>query len=184
MPHFNCMANGGLFNQMVDHRLEDLRGLKHLLTGGEALSPTHVSKALQGLPRSQLINGYGPTENTTFTCCYHFPRSWPSTRPVPIGRPISNTCVLVLDQNMTPVPVGVPGELYTGGDGLALGYLKRPELTAERFVPNPFQTGSVLYRTGDLVRWSADGTLEFLRRLDNQVKIRGHRIEPGSSSTF
>jgi len=169
----------GLFNQMVDHRLEDLRGLKHLLTGGEALSPSHVSRALVALPGSQLINGYGPTENTTFTCCYRLPRSWPSTRPVPIGHPISNTGVHVLDQNMRPVPVGVPGELYAGGDGLALGYLKRPELTAERFVSNPFETGSVLYRTGDLVRWAPDGTLEFLRRLDNQVKIRGHRIEPG-----
>jgi amino acid adenylation domain-containing protein len=169
----------GLFNQMVDHRLQDLRGLKHTLTGGETLSPPHVSQALGALTSCQLINGYGPTENTTFTCCYGLPSSWPATRPVPIGRPIANTRVYVLDKNMVPVPVGVPGELYAGGDGLALGYINRPQLTAERFVPDPFAPGSLLYRTGDLVRWSADGTLEFLRRADDQVKIRGHRVEPG-----
>jgi amino acid adenylation domain-containing protein len=170
----------GLFNQMVDHHLQDLRRVKHLLTGGEILSPQHVSKVLQGLPGCQLINGYGPTENTTFTCCYSLSGAWQPNRSVPIGRPVSNTFVYVLDKNMVPVPVGVPGELYAGGDGLAEGYLNRPELTAERFVPNPFesQQGSRLYRTGDLVRWSPEGILEFLERIDDEVKIRGHRVEP------
>src|SRR5206468_477186 len=102
----------------------------------------------------QVINGYGPTENTTFTCCYRLGPSWPTDKPVPIGRPISNTTVYVLDKYLRPVPIGVPGELYTGGDGLAMEYLHQPDLTREKFVPNPFNDGTSprLYRTGDLVR--------------------------------
>ena len=171
----------GLFQQMTDQQLEDLQGLKYLLAGGDVLSPAHVAKAVKHLPNCQLINGYGPTENTTFTCCYRVPKTWRPDQPVPIGRPISNTHVYVLDRDMTPVPIGIPGELYAGGDGLALEYLNRPDLNAQRFVPNPFdrEHGSRLYRTGDLVRWRADGNLEFLARTDDQIKIRGHRVEPG-----
>ncbi len=175
-----------LFNAIVDERPQALAPLRECLTGGEALSVAHVRKAYEHLPASvQLINGYGPTENTTFTCCHRIPRELPpGLTSIPIGRPITNTKVYVVDRRLRPVPVGVVGELVTGGDGLARGYLGRPELDAERFVPNPFGPGR-LYRTGDLVRWLAPtdpaqcGTLEFLGRTDDQVKIRGHRIEPG-----
>lgn len=171
-----------LFNAIIDEAPHILASLRQLLTGGEALSPMHVRRALESLPETRLINGYGPTESTTFTCCYTIPRSFePSARSVPIGRPIGNTRVYLLDDRMQPVPVGVPGELYIGGDGLARGYRKRSELTAERFVPDPFGNDSTakLYRTGDLARFLPDGNIDFLGRLDQQVKIRGFRIEPG-----
>jgi amino acid adenylation domain-containing protein len=171
----------GLFDQMVEHQLEALRGLKYLLAGGDVLSPVHVSKAARELSGCELINGYGPTENTTFSCCFRVPRAWPEDRPVPLGRPISNTCVYVLDQKLAPVPIGVPGELYVSGDGLALGYLNEQVLTKDRFLRNPFNTGefAVLYRTGDRARWLGVGNLEFLGRIDQQAKIRGYRVEPG-----
>ncbi|MEO5730391.1 MAG: amino acid adenylation domain-containing protein, partial [Byssovorax sp.] len=170
-----------LFHQMVDEHLEDLRGLRYLLAGGDALSPAHVAKALAGLPDCCLINGYGPTENTTFTCCADL-RAWQERGgPLPIGRPIDDTRVYLLDAQLSPVPIGVAGEVYAAGDGLARGYLHRPELTAERFVPDPFSEvpGARLYRVGDLARWLPDGSLEFLGRVDHQVKIRGFRIELG-----
>ncbi|MGH7561799.1 MAG: non-ribosomal peptide synthetase, partial [Gemmatimonadales bacterium] len=169
-----------LFNQMVDAELPRLRGLRALLAGGDVLSVPHVRRVLQELPGVQLINGYGPTENTTFTCCHRITTADLGRGSISIGRPIANTTVYVLDRTSQPVPIGVAGELYTGGDGVALGYLHRPELTAERFLADPFAGGSArLYRTGDQVRWRPDGTIEFLGRLDQQVKIRGFRIEPG-----
>ncbi len=170
-----------LFNAIVDERPQTLRGIEQLLTGGEALSVPHVRRAMRVLgPTTQLINGYGPTESTTFACCYPIPQTLPAeSASVPIGRPIANTQAYVLDGQGQLAPVGVPGELYLGGDGLARGYLNRPETTAERFVTNPFEAGKRLYRTGDRVRWRADGTLEFLGRLDDQVKLRGFRIELG-----
>ncbi|NEQ41889.1 MAG: AMP-binding protein, partial [Okeania sp. SIO3I5] len=168
----------GLFHLMVEERLEDLKSLNQLLAGGDVLSLVHVKKALTQLKNCQLINGYGPTENTTFTCCYQITESLGELNSVPIGRPISNTKVYVLDNYLQPVPVGIPGELYIGGDGLARGYLNRSELTAEKFIPNPFGVGS-LYKTGDVVRYSPDGNIEYLGRIDNQVKIRGFRIELG-----
>ncbi|HJX26678.1 MAG TPA: amino acid adenylation domain-containing protein, partial [Thermoanaerobaculia bacterium] len=173
----------GLFHQMADAQPESLRRLSQLLAGGDVLQPGHVRRLLQEPGGPVLINGYGPTEGTTFTCCH------PMTRPeqvgvtVPIGRPIANTRVFLLDRSLTPVPPGVPGELYAAGDGLARGYLNRPELTAEKFVPAPAvcgeEPGARLYRTGDLARFLADGAVEFLGRIDQQVKIRGFRIEPG-----
>ena len=171
----------GLFHQMIDDQVENLRGLKHLLAGGDVLSPAHVAKGLRELRGCQFINGYGPTENTTFTCCYRVPQVWAQDRPVPIGKPISNTRVYLLDKHMEPVPIGMPGELYASGNGLAQGYLNQPQLTAEKFVPNPVKTDSCprLYRTGDVARWLADGTIEFLGRNDCQIKIRGYRVEPG-----
>ena len=151
-----------------------------LLTGGEALSVDHIRRAQQALPGTQFINGYGPTENTTFTCCYCIPRPLDETlRSIPIGRPIGNTRVYVLDQQLQHVPIGMPGELYAGGAGLARGYQNRPELTAERFVGNPFKAGERFYKTGDLVRYLPDGNMEFLGRIDFQVKLRGYRIELG-----
>jgi aspartate racemase len=152
-----------------------------LLSGGDVLSPEHVRKAFHALPDCRIINGYGPTENTTFTCCYTVKDERELTPSVPIGRPIANTRVYVLDSYQHPVPVGMAGELYAGGDGVARGYLHQPQLTAERFLPDPFsgKPDARLYRTGDLARWRPDGNLEFLGRLDSQVKIRGFRIELG-----
>jgi amino acid adenylation domain-containing protein len=169
----------GLFNQIIEEKPEGLKPLRQILTGGDVLSPPHIRKALSALVACRLINGYGPTENTTFTTCYPIPADFDGERSVPIGRPVSNTQCYVLDDRLQPVPIGVPGELYTGGDGLASGYLNQPEQTAKRFVPNPFQPGSRLYRTGDLVRYLADGNIEFLGRIDLQVKIRGFRVELG-----
>ncbi len=171
----------GLFHLMVDERIGDLKPLRQLLAGGDVLSPAHVLKAYRALPACRIINGYGPTENTTFTCCHTIAGEQDVVPGVPIGRPISNTQVYVLDEHRQPVPVGVAGELYTGGDGVALGYLNDPALTTERFLPDPFRPGpgARLYRTGDSIRWRADGNLEFLGRLDRQIKIRGFRVEAG-----
>ncbi|HEY0174085.1 MAG TPA: amino acid adenylation domain-containing protein [Pyrinomonadaceae bacterium] len=172
----------GLFHQMVDSQPEALRGLRQLLAGGDVLSPSHVARLLGGRPGCVLINGYGPTENTTFTCTHRMGAGWqPEGASVPIGRPIGNTRAYVLDSRMAPAPAGVAGELYAAGDGLARGYLGRAGLTAERFVPDPFSAegGGRLYRTGDRARWLGGGELEFLGRLDGQVKVRGFRIEPG-----
>jgi amino acid adenylation domain-containing protein len=171
----------GLFHLMVDERLEDLKGLRALLAGGDVLSLAHVRKVHQELGDGRLINGYGPTENTTFTTTHTVNAEIRDLQSVPIGRPISHTRVYILDRHLQPTPIGVPGELYIGGDGLARGYLNRPELSAEKFILNPLPgiTDERLYRTGDRVRWRPDGTVEFLGRLDHQVKIRGFRIELG-----
>lgn len=166
----------GLFHQMVDAELERLASVPQLVAGGDVLSPVHVNRLLERLAGGVLLNGYGPTENTTFTCCHRMAAGTRVDETVPIGRPIANTRVYVLDPALEPLPVGVPGELFIGGDGLALGYWQREDLTAEKFVSNPFGAGR-LYRTGDRVRYRADGSLEFLGRTDNQVKIRGFRIE-------
>ena len=169
----------GLFQQMVETELESLRGLRQLLAGGDALPVSHVEQVARELKDCQLINGYGPTENTTFTCCYPVQRGERFAGSVPIGFPISNTQAYVLDTELEPVPVGVVGELYAGGAGLAIGYLNDAALTAARFVPNPFSNapGARLYRTGDYARVKADGSIEFVGRIDQQVKLRGHRIE-------
>jgi len=168
----------GLFHLMVDHHLDQLRPLRQLLAGGDVLSPSHVVRALAGLPQCRLINGYGPTENTTFSCCYTVPRNYTGETPVPIGYPIRQTEALVLDDALQPVAPGGEGELYVGGAGLALGYLNRPELTAERFIAHPLRnTDARVYRTGDRVRIHGDGCLDFLGRVDRQVKINGKRVE-------
>ena len=170
----------GLFHLMVENHLDDLRGLRQLLAGGDVLSVPHVRKVFAELPNCRLINGYGPTENTTFTCCYPLKDISKVNGSVPIGFPISNTSVYVLDRQSNPVPIGIPGELYIGGDGLARGYLDRPELTEERFVRNPFSAhDDRLYRTGDLVRYKPTGEIEFIGRVDDQVKVRGFRVELG-----
>jgi len=171
-----------LFNAVVDEAPEALAGLRYIMIGGEALSVRHLARALAALPGVRLVNGYGPTEATTFTACHPVEAaSLRAATSVPIGRPIAGTDVYVLDDHGQPVPIGVTGELYVGGPGLALGYINREALTAERFVPHPFsaEPGARVYRTGDLVRWRADGALDFLGRRDGQVKIRGMRVELG-----
>ncbi|MBV8199421.1 MAG: amino acid adenylation domain-containing protein, partial [Acidobacteria bacterium] len=177
----------GLFHQAVESHLESLRPLRQLLAGGDVLAPAPVRRLLAELPGTTLINGYGPTEGVTFSCCQ--PLRDPGEvgvgtaagTGVAIGRPIANTTAYVLDRAGEPSPIGVAGELAIGGDGLARGYLHRPGETAARFVPDPFgaAAGARLYLTGDRVRRRADGRLEFLGRFDRQVKIRGFRIEPG-----
>lgn len=172
----------GLFNLMVEEQLHDLKPIKQLLAGGDVLSVWHVKKLLEELPKCQLINGYGPTENTTFTCCFSINNVDQISHSVPIGYPISNTQVYILNNYLQPVPIGVQGELYTSGDGLSRGYINQPKLTADKFIPNPYGKGR-LYKTGDLARYLPDGSIEFIGRIDNQVKIRGFRIELGEIET-
>ena len=177
----------GLFHQVIDHKVEALAPLRQLLAGGEALSLPHVNKVVETFPEIRLVNGYGPTEVTCFTTCWQAHPLRPDAPCVPIGKPISNTRVLVLDADGQPVPRGVSGELYAGGVAVARCYFGRPDLTAERFVPDPCppagEEGARLYRTGDRVRFLPDGTLEFFGRFDNQVKVRGFRIELGEIET-
>ncbi|MCF6285992.1 MAG: amino acid adenylation domain-containing protein, partial [Candidatus Hydrogenedentes bacterium] len=170
----------GLFHKMVERHLKALSGLRQLLAGGDVLSPNCVRKVLVSCPDCDVINGYGPTESTTFACC-HTVRAGAFGNVVPIGRPIANTTVYVLDTRGNPVPQGIVGELYIGGDGVARGYLNSPELTRERFLSDPFSSneGARMYRTGDLVKWLPDGILEFLGRKDSQIKLRGFRVELG-----
>ena len=169
----------GLFHLLVEHQLDALRGLRQLLAGGDVLSPTSVLRAQAALPDCQIINGYGPTENTTFTCCYRIPTSGWSGGPVPIGTPINGTYVRLLDDAMNPVPDGEIGMLYTGGLGLASGYIGDAHQSATAFIADPEHPGAILYRTGDLARRRPDGALDFFGRRDRQVKIDGKRIEPG-----
>jgi amino acid adenylation domain-containing protein len=171
----------GLFHQLIDHQLADLSGLRQILAGGDALSVAHVRALAKAQPTLRIINGYGPTENTVFTTCHTVFAAANLGTSVPIGRPVNGTSVLIVDRRGEPVPVGVPGELVTGGTGLARGYFRQPEATAERFVSHPGLNGegTRVYRTGDRARWLPDGTIEFLGRLDQQVKLRGFRIELG-----
>lgn len=170
-----------LFNAVIDSSPGMLAGVRQLLVGGEALSVPHVRRALELLPTTQIMNGYGPTEATTFACCFAVPRDLPADcAAIPIGGPIANTTVHLVDGWGRLVPPGAPGEVLIGGPGLARGYLNDSQLTAQRFVPDPFEEfpQSRLYRTGDLACRSWDGTLTYRGRLDDQVKIRGHRVEP------
>ncbi|ASZ13649.1 non-ribosomal peptide synthetase [Chitinophaga sp. MD30] len=168
------------FNQLVDDDIHIFRGLTDILVGGEQLSTTHVQQFLSAYPDIRLTNGYGPTENTTFSTSWHIRHVTPG-KSIPIGRPLHNRQAYVLDQQQQLCPVGITGELYVGGAGVAKGYLNQPALTAEKFIQHP-QLGR-LYRTGDKTRWLPDGSLEFLGRIDEQVKIRGYRIEPGEIET-
>lgn len=166
-----------LFNQLADMDINIFNGLKYLLVGGEKLSAHHVNKAKTAHPDLVVINGYGPTENTTFTLCHRIDKLY--QQDIPIGKPIANTQVLILDIRDELVPVGVAGEICAAGDGLARGYLNDPALTEKKFTPHPFEPDQRIYRTGDIGRWLSDGTIEFLGRKDDQVKVRGYRIEPG-----
>jgi amino acid adenylation domain-containing protein len=182
-----ALLTASWFNMTIDEDPQVLAGLQQLAPCGEALSVPHIRRAMELLPNVELINGYGPTETTTFACCHkirHLPG--PSATSIPIGSPIANTECYILDQNLQPVPVGVKGELYIGGVGLARGYRNQPDLTQERFIRNPFSDDpqSRLYKTGDAARFLPDGTIDYLGRLDDQVKIRGFRIELGHLETI
>jgi amino acid adenylation domain-containing protein len=171
-----------LFNSIIEESPEALKPVRQLLTGGEALSVSHVRRAHKSMPNTQLINGYGPTENTTFSCCHRIDdESIEGHSSIPIGKPIANSEAYILDAHLRLAGIGVPGELCLGGDGLALGYVDRPELTVERFVNVQIDDGSNrrIYKTGDICRWLNSGIIEFMGRADEQVKIRGFRIELG-----
>jgi amino acid adenylation domain-containing protein len=178
----SMFLTSALFNEIMASHPDSFDGLTNLLVGGDALNAARIRQLLAGpsAPR-RLLNGYGPTEATTFAVVHHITDVPADAASVPIGRPIANTTAYVLDPYQRPVPLGVPGELYLGGPGVARGYADRPALTADHFVPDPYAgpPGSRLYRTGDVVRWRPGGVLDFLGRIDDQVKISGFRIEPG-----
>ena len=168
------------FNQLVDGSPSGFKNLNYLLFGGEAADPRRVQQLLLNHPPKKLLHVYGPTETTTFATWYPVTQVPAGAVTVPIGRPIGNTQIYVLDSFLQPVPIGVTGEIHIGGDGLAREYLGRPDLTAEKFVPYPFsnRAGARLYKTGDLARYLPDKNIEFVGRADRQFKIRGFRIEP------
>ncbi|MGD6828646.1 non-ribosomal peptide synthetase [Bacillus pumilus] len=179
----NCLPTA-LFNRLVEHDPKSVVGYRTLLVGGEAMSSEHARKALPHM-EGVLINAYGPTENTTLATTHRVTDVLEDARSVPIGVPVSNSTVVILDEALNPVPAGVKGEIYIGGTGLAKGYLHDLERTQERFIDNPFPEleGDKLYRSGDLGTWRSDGTIEYLGRKDNLVKIRGYRIECGEIET-
>ncbi|WP_298739283.1 amino acid adenylation domain-containing protein, partial [uncultured Chitinophaga sp.] len=166
----------GFLNQLVDNHIELFKTIEVVLTGGDKLSPVHVNTLLRKYPHLSVINCYGPTENASFSTTFRIEEQMDL---VPIGKPVSNSQVYIVDSHRALVPIGVAGEICLAGDGLTSGYLNKPALTAEKFIPNPFRPGELMYTSGDLGRWLPDGNIEFLGRKDEQVKIRGYRIEPG-----
>ncbi|MEN1836363.1 amino acid adenylation domain-containing protein [Pseudomonas lijiangensis] len=174
----------GLFHQYASGLYDAFAQLRYLIVGGDVLDPSVIAQVLKNGAPEHLLNGYGPTEATTFSATHEIKTVGEGS--IPIGKPLANTRLYVLDARQQPVPLGVTGELYIGGDGVALGYLNRAELTEQVFVADPFSTDPTarLYRTGDLACWLADGTVEYRGRNDQQVKIRGFRIEPGEIETL
>ncbi|MFD3995344.1 amino acid adenylation domain-containing protein, partial [Streptomyces sp. NPDC058583] len=171
----------GLFRLVAEEDPGAFAGLGEVWTGGDVVPPEAVRRVMEACPNLTVVNGYGPTETTTFATSHPVRRPFDYDGALPIGRPLDNTRLYVLDDHLGLVAPGVPGELYIAGAGLARGYLGRPAQTAERFVADPYGSaaGSRMYRTGDLVRWSREGEIEYLGRADQQVKLRGFRIEPG-----
>jgi amino acid adenylation domain-containing protein len=164
----------GWLNQLIDNHIDIFEGLTNIVAGGDRLSSVHIAALRQQYPGLVVYNGYGPTENTTFSCCYTITTVGDN---IPIGTPIDNSMAWIVDDCMQLLPIGAIGELCVGGAGLARGYLNRESLTKEKFVVNPFMLGQRMYRTGDLARWLTDGNIEFKGRRDHQVKIKGYRIE-------
>jgi acyl-coenzyme A synthetase/AMP-(fatty) acid ligase len=171
------LLTAGLFHAMIVEHPEAFTHVRHVMTGGDVISPAHVARLFEIRPDVLFTNGYGPTKNTSHTT-YWTSRGPAEGQRVPIGAAITGTRVLVLDRSLQPVPPGVCGEVYTGGLGLAHGYVGQPSRTAERFVANPFHPGQRLYRTGDLAFWRVDGVLEFIGRSDREIKIRGFGVDP------
>jgi len=176
VTHLQCTPSLARFLISSQESLESLRGVRKLMLGGEVL-PSGLVAQLRQVASGEIFNLYGPTETTVWSAAHRIVRDEPV---IPIGRPIANTQIYILDAHLRPAPLGAPGELFIGGAGVARGYHNRPELTAKKFLPDPFQPESStrMYRTGDLARYRPDGDLEFLGRIDNQVKILGFRIEP------
>ncbi|MFI1741190.1 non-ribosomal peptide synthase/polyketide synthase [Streptomyces sioyaensis] len=176
----SCLwLTAGLFRLLAQEDPGCLRGAREVWTGGEAVPGAAVRRLLDACPELTVVDGYGPTETTTFATRRVFRAGDPLPAALPIGRPLDNTRVYVLDDALQPQPPGIPGELYIAGAGLARGYGGRPGATAERYLADPFgPAGTRMYRTGDIVRWSADGELHFVGRADDQIKIRGFRVEP------
>jgi natural product biosynthesis luciferase-like monooxygenase protein len=178
VTHLQCTPSFARLLAQSPESRRALHPLRRLLLGGEAL-PVDLAEQMRDAIAGELHNMYGPTETTVWSTTHQVGRGQSVSGGVPVGRPIANTQIYILDRFSQPVPTGVPGELYIGGDGLARGYWRHPELSRKKFIPHPFAVGSRLYRTGDAARWRSDGVIEFLGRLDHQVKIRGHRIELG-----
>ncbi|MCP4137937.1 MAG: amino acid adenylation domain-containing protein, partial [bacterium] len=172
-----------LFNTVVEKDHSIFNTVNSVLVGGEKMSVSHVKRALESTGKNTIYNGYGPTEATVAVTCYQVNALDEGTAAIPIGNPLPNFSLYILDEYNRLQPIGTPGELCISGDGLSRGYLNSHELTAEKFVPNPFLPGEQMFKTGDLARWLPNGTIEFLGRIDNQVKIRGFRIEPGEIET-
>ncbi|NRR19901.1 non-ribosomal peptide synthetase [Brevibacillus sp. MS2.2] len=168
-----------LFNTLVDHNIESFSGVRKVLFGGERVSLRHVQKALAYMGKGAILHVYGPTESTVYATYHAVDEVDEELGTVPIGVPLANTQVFILNKKNQMQPYGAIGELCISGDGLARGYLNNPELTAEKFVPHPFYPGERMYKTGDLARWLPNGTIEFIGRVDHQVKRRGFRIELG-----
>jgi tyrocidine synthetase-3 len=166
-----------LFTMIAESQTDIFSGLKYLLSGGDVLSASHINKVRKDNPQLKIINAYGPTENTTFSTTYLIERDF--DRNIPIGKPISNSTAYIFDSNMNYLPVGVIGELYVGGDGLSKGYLNHEDLNRKSFIDHPFIKGEKIYRTGDYARLLMDGNIEFHGRIDNQLKVRGFRVELG-----
>lgn len=166
-----------LFSYIAQERSTVFKNLRYLLAGGDVIPTKHVNKVIKECEGLKIVNGYGPTENTTFSTCFLVDKEYQGN--LPIGKPISNSTAYIVDKYSKLVPIGVIGELCVGGDGLSRGYINNPELSAEKFVENPYITGMKMYKTGDLARWLPDGNIEFLGRMDNQIKLRGFRIELG-----
>lgn len=168
-----------LFNALAEVNIECLKGVRKVLFGGERVSLRHVRKAFDYLGKNRILHMYGPTESTVFATCHSVDSIDGKKTTIPIGKPISNTEIYIVDKERRLQPIGAPGEIYISGDALAKGYIKNSELTNERFVPNIFRKEGTMYKTGDIGRWLSDGSIEFIDRIDTQVKLRGFRIELG-----
>ncbi|MEM9869216.1 MAG: non-ribosomal peptide synthetase, partial [Bacteroidota bacterium] len=164
------------FHQVVDQDQSFFDSLKSVIVGGDIVLSSYTNKIKERYPGLTLVNGYGPTENTTFSTTYNIEIT---KGRLPIGKPIKNKLAYIMDENMNPVPIGAIGELVLGGTGVARGYLNHNRFTQQKFIKNPFKKNGRLYKTGDLARWLPDGNIEFIGRRDSQVKVRGYRIELG-----
>ncbi|TCP55914.1 amino acid adenylation domain-containing protein [Tumebacillus sp. BK434] len=168
-----------LFNRFCEENPAMFATLETLVVGGDALSVRHIRRAQEHAPHLRVVNGYGPTENTTFSTTHLVTAQDLERERIPIGKPLAHSTVYIVDQGLQLLPPGAIGEICVGGDGVGLGYLNKPEQTAKQFLPDPFAEGGRMYRTGDLGRWLPDGTVDYIGRTDFQVKIRGYRVELG-----